>query len=508
MVAALVRWQFALAAGGAFADAPAERVIGDVSLREGRNVSVLGGPDIPSECSALQLVLNNHDGYYTTGAGAALGPGSRVRLQWRAVAADAWVTRFVGSLSELSTGNLDIPIMITRWVGTLYRFTSGNIPERLIINQTPQSIMTVLCDAAGIPAADRQFDTLATLYNRQLSPGYGGVQEVQAMVNGFIYDTPDGKVRLELPATRAAKAVVARYTDGDPTATELGVPPPRRLTRPFGIINHIDGEYHYYTPTGMTPVGDVSFPSMFWSVLPPPGRDTTITAVLGIIPPPGTTIETYTFTLMRRQDPAFIPVTVTNPGSTASGTVDVLEEGGVVLPLAYEITFAIAGSTVCMFINLQRLDGGGSTGVYATNVSAILQEFFEQEIKSFAQSASNVESIDLYGYRPRPLPLVIGIYQAAPLADDFAPDYADLNAAMQADLDAYAMPIPVYTVERACDTADHRADILARRLSDKVHLTADGPSMLGADLDAFVEAIQTTIAPTGELRQTLWIEEA
>ena len=70
------------------------------------------------------------------------------------------------------------------------------------------------------------------------------------MVDGFIYDAPDYKVRLELPATRAAKAVVARYTDGDPTAAELGVPPPRRLTRPFGIINHVDGEYHYYTPAG------------------------------------------------------------------------------------------------------------------------------------------------------------------------------------------------------------------------------------------------------------------
>ena len=82
---------------------------------------------------------------------------------------------------------------------------------------------------------------------------------------------------------------------------------------------------------------------------------------------------------------------------------------------------------------------------------------------------------------------------------------------LQADLDAYATPIPVFAVERACDTADHRADILARRLSDKVHLTADGPSKIhaaGMGLDAFVEAIQTTIAPTGELTQTLWIERA
>ena len=245
MVAALVRWQFALAVGDPFTDAPAERVIGNVALREGRNVAQLGGPIIPSQCSALQLVLNNHDGYYTFGAGMALGPGSRIRLQWKAVAADAWVTRFVGSLSTLVTGTDANPIMITRWVGALYRFTSGRIPGRLIINQTPQSIMTVLSDAAGIPAADRDFDTDTEEYNRNLSPGYSGVQEVQAMVDGFIYDGPD-KVRLELPATRTAKTVVARYTDGDPTAAELSLAAVRRLTRPFGIINHVDGELQIY----------------------------------------------------------------------------------------------------------------------------------------------------------------------------------------------------------------------------------------------------------------------
>ena len=79
---------------------------------------------------------------------------------------------------------------------------------------------------------------------------------------------------------------------------------------------------------------------------------------------------------------------------------------------------------------------------------------------------------------------------------------------MQVELDHFAEPIPVFAIERACDTAAHRADILARRLSDKVHLTADGRSMLGFDGDCFVEAIQTTIRPTGELTQTLWIEEA
>ena len=58
---------------------------------------------------------------------------------------------------------------------------------------------------------------------------------------------------------------------------------------------------------------------------------------------------------------------------------------------------------------------------------------------------------------------------------DFMPDLPNLVAELQAELARYATPIPVFAIERACDTADHRADILARRLSDKVHLTADGP---------------------------------
>ena len=502
MVAALIRWQFALTAGDAFTDAPAERVIGNVAMREGRNVSVLGGPDIPSQCSALQLVLNNFDGYYTTGAGMALGPGSRIRLQWRAVAADAWVTRFVGSLSELATSNDQIPIMITRWVGALYRFTSGNIPDRLIINQTPESIMTVLCDAAGIPAADRQFDTLTTLYNRQLDSGYGGVQQVQTMVNGFIYDTADGKVRLELPPTRAGKAVVARYTDGEPTAAELGVPPPRRLTRPFGIINHVDGEYHYYTPASqMQEDSDLAFPWRSAFI----GQDwvsTSPTLALGFTPSDSVSIIDYE--LIQQHLLTSTPLTPTLSFPDSSGTI------GVGLEVR-DLAIVIVGNTACLSFDFRSTRGFAFNSGYIFTFTVRSDTSIEQTIAVFGQASENGESIALYGYRPRPSPLVIGIYQATPLADDFVPNYAELNTAMQADLDAYATPIPVFAVERACDTADHRADILARRLSDKVHLTADGPSKIhaaGMGLDAFVEAIQTTIAPTGELTQTLWIEAA
>ena len=520
MVAALVRWQFDLDGSDVFTDAPAERVIGGAGLREGRNVAQLGGPIIPSQCSALQLVLNNHDGYYTFGAGMTLGPGSKVRLQWKAVAADAWVTRFVGSLSELVTGTDANPIMITRWVGALYRFTSGNIPGRLIINQTPQSIMTVLSDAAGIPVADRDFDRNATLYNRQLSPGYAGVQEVQTMVGGFIYDAPDGKVRLELPPTRAGKAVVARYTDGDPTAAELGVPPPRRLTRPFGIINHVDGEYHYYTPISSTASSaTITFPTQTVNENVD-AINRTRTAPLGFTPSGNVSVSGYTIEMTIFRLGAINTaigrdtLTLSSPATSLDESVTIELVDGEMVVVQVEITnlaIVILGDTICVqwtatFTPAAPRQGLTSLVRYRITVTVADTVSFEQTIAVFPRASDDGDSIERYGYRPRSTPLVIGIYQATPLADDFVPDYAELDAAMQADLDAYATPIPVFAVERACDTADHRADILARRLSDKVHLTADGPSMLGADLDAFVEAIQTNLAPTGEITQTLWIE--
>ena len=503
MVAALVRIQFDLDDSGAFANAPAERVIGNIGIREGRNVARLGGPDIPAQCTAITMVLNNFDGYYTTGAGADLGPGSRMRVQWRATSSDAWVTRFQGRLSELTLQFNGFSFFTTRWVGALYRFTSGDIPGRLIINQTPQSIMTVLCDAAGIPAADRDFDRNADEWNRQLSPGYQGVQEVQSMVDGFIYDAPDYKVRLELPATRAAKAVVARYTDGDPTANELGVPPPRRLTRPFGIINHVDGEYHYYTPAG-TQGEDTDVPLSEIQMNSVRGWQTAMLAhPLGIVPDPSATISDYTIVVNVRFNPAIV-LTLNHPDTTA--TIPIGPNNTWEFEL---LSIGLVGDSVCVSVRMRRTPGVSLVISFDVNINATVTTTasFEQTIVAFQRSTNSAGSIGLYGYRPRPSPLVIGLYQATPLADDFTPDYADLDAAMQVELDHFAEPIPVFAIERACDTAAHRADILARRLSDKVHLTADGPSMLGFDGDCFVEAIQTTIRPTGELTQTLWIEE-
>ena len=117
MATAQVRVQFDLDESGVFVNAPDERVLGNLTLREGRNISWLGGPDIPSQCSALTMVLSNAGGYYTTGAGAALGPGSRARVQWRATAGNVWVTRFQGSLSEQTSDFDGLPFFRTRWVG-------------------------------------------------------------------------------------------------------------------------------------------------------------------------------------------------------------------------------------------------------------------------------------------------------------------------------------------------------------------------------------------------------
>ena len=41
-----------------------------------------------------------------------------------------------------------------------------------------------------------------------------------------------------------------------------------------------------------------------------------------------------------------------------------------------------------------------------------------------------------------------------------------------------------------------------------MHLTLNGESQLGHDADFFVEAMETRVRPTGELRQSLWCAEA
>ena len=522
MVAALVRVQFDLDGSGAFVDPPADRVIGDIRAREGRNVTRLGGPDIPAQCTAVTLVLNNHDGYYTTGAGMTLGPGSRMRVQWKAQTADAWVTRFQGSLSELSIRFEGFSFALTRWVGPLYRFTSGNIPERLIINQTPQSIMGVLADAAGVPANDREFDTEATRYSRQLSPGYSGVQEVQAMLRGFIYDAPEGKVRLELLATRQGKSTVARYTDGDPTAAEIPVPPPRRLTRPFGIINAVHGEYQYITPSGQQgETRTVTLPEYvrhldnrhepyqhWW----PYNR----TVILPFTPSPSVQVLSWDLDFGTRahdvDGSGVNPFRAAVSGVTGATFMGTYRRGSTMWTFVMRnLVMTVSGNSLCISGETRHFYdsvAGPFNFDLAHNGTVTISDIasFDQTITTFERIKEDAGSINLYGYRPRLSPLVIGVFQSTPLADTFTPNYDALDAAIQSELHAYAAAIPVFEIELNTGTFDNRADLLARRLSDRVHLTADGPSKLGFDDDGFIEAIQTRIAPTGEITQQIYIQ--
>ena len=414
MVAALVRIQFDLDGSGVFVDPPADRVIGNIRGREGRNVARLGGPDIPSQCTAVTLVLNNHDGYYTEGAGADLGPGSRMRVQWKAQASDAWVTRFQGSLSELSIRFTGFSFALTRWLGPLYRFTSGNIPGRLILNQTPQSIMGVLADAAGVAANDREFDTDATLYNRLLSPGYVGVQEVQGMLSAFIYDTPDGKVRMELPATRRAKSTVARYTDGDATAAEIGIPPPRRLTRPFGIINHVDGEYQYYIPAGNTT--DTRSYTMA-AITQQEFRQTPDLAIAYTrsIPvsdpiPAGASVPSFSFPFTIGEDYSTVTVDALNANFRSVPTLSFLHSYAEIRVTGFVLTPGRTSITMQYTMRIGRDDTTPADpyglSVNFGNGSITLQSgmSFEQTIEHFPRELEDSASILRYGYRPRPSP--------------------------------------------------------------------------------------------------------
>ena len=225
------------------------RVIGDVVFTEGRNVSLLGGPLPSASPAALQCAFDNHDGFFTKGAGSALGPGTRFRMQWRATTGDAWTTRYVGRLSEQRVRFQGSSRILTRWYGVLLYLTAGELPPRSYGGGTPQRTIGLMCDTVGVPAADRDFDTDTDNFPfTATETGYGGVRQFENLVNGFIYDTPDGKIRLEIPRTRMAKAVSARYSDV-PAGAEIGIPPPEVQTNPFGIINHVTAELRVYSPT-------------------------------------------------------------------------------------------------------------------------------------------------------------------------------------------------------------------------------------------------------------------
>ena len=223
------------------------RVIGDAKWSEGRNLALLGGPLPPAVPATLNCTLDNFDGFFTKGAGSALGPGARFRLQWRATAGDAWATRYIGRLSEQRVRFQGSSRIAVRWYGILIRLTASELPPRSYGGGTPQRTIGLMCDTVGVAVADRDFDTDTDNFPfTATDAGYAGVRQFENLVNGFVYDTPDGRIRLELPAARAGKTVSARYSDV-PAGAEIGIPPPEVQTNPFGIVNQVDAELQVFS---------------------------------------------------------------------------------------------------------------------------------------------------------------------------------------------------------------------------------------------------------------------
>ena len=89
--------------------------------------------------------------------------------------------------------------------------------------------------------------------------------------------------------------------------------------------------------------------------------------------------------------------------------------------------------------------------------------------------------------------------------DNFTPDLTFLRTQAQAELDRFKNPQEVYILETTAATTAEGTALLARRLSDKVHLRLAGQSQLDVDADFFVEAMQTTITPEGNATQRLHV---
>ena len=491
------------------------RVIGDVRWTEGRNLTLLGGPLPPAIPATLQCTFDNHDGFFTTGAGSAFGPGARFRLQWRALATDAWVTRFVGRLSEyrLRTG-IDARIRL-RFYGALLYLTAGELPERNYGSREPQLTMGLMCDTVGVPAADRDFDTSTDMFAITAAQGYAGVVQFEDLVSGFIYDTPDGKVRLELPATRTAKVVSQRYTDVAPAANELGIPPPEVQTNPFGIINHVIGELRVFSPlTGDDGVTVHFADQLNLTVEWPDWSAYTATMTLPFQPSDGIVIDEYELQLqvLERLGTGRNRVVIDQEIDQTSTTpieVDASFLGRDYHLEARDWVFAVVGNILQLTWEMRFWLNSPTAQTYARvhtiDIEATVDDLYAvlQHEDTYTVSVEDMASQALHGIRRRMAPLVVSQFVAD--LTNFTPDLTDLETRVDEELARYSQPHEVYVIETTTATDAERTALLARRLSDKVHLRLTDISQLSVDADFFVEAMQTTITPEGNATQRLHV---
>ena len=501
------------------------RVIGDAKWTEGRNLTLLGGPLPPAVPATLNCTLDNFDGFFTKGAGSALGPGARFRLQWRATTGDAWGTRYLGRLSEQRVRFQGSSRIAVRWYGVLLHLTGSNIPSRTYGNRTPEIIFGQICDLAGVPMADRDFDTDTETVAITAAEGYPGVLQFADLVNGFIYDTPDGKVRLELPPTRAAKTVSANYSDV-PAGAEIGIPPPEVQTNPFGIVNQVDAELRVFSPA----TGDTGLSYTLPGVLDidtewPEWTRFTVSTPLGFLATDGIMTTAFSFNLQTTVFGQFQSrVFSQNPDTTLGNDLvanDPYTLSGQVAHIRFELnirnwSFEADGDTLVLTFEhriREYTDGQTPPATQTGNrlrirdVTATVQDLFAvlQNTETYPYSQIDGHSQTIFGVRRRQMKLVQSLFVAD--LSGFTPDLTTLEERTAAELARYSDAREAFILETTAATDAERTALLARRLSDKVHLRLVGQSQLSVDADFFVEAMETTIDPVGNVAQRLHVVE-
>ena len=497
------------------------RVIGDVDWTEGRNVSLLGGP-LPSAVPAtLTCTLDNFDGYWTKGAGMAFGPGALFRMQWRATTGDAWTTRYTGQLFEYRPRQAaNLSRIAVRFYGALIRFTTADVREQTYGDSTPDVIMGEMADAVGLADTARDFDTSVETYSITVPSGYGGVTTFADLVQGFIYDTPDNQVRLELQATRNAKAISESFTDTDPLAGEMSIPPPESATNPFGIINQIDGELRVFTPATDNTGTIFSFPDVQIVSEYPAWTQFTTSVPLGFVVSPGIVIpewEYYTRLanvpgdptgFQKRTDADYIDGRATRIITYLQGYAEVdirrlsiVAEGDMLIwAFEHRVRAASTGAP------LPDTYGPGSYILLFDSAVTVRDLFAVLETTEiFMHSAINTESQRKFGVKRRVRTLAIS--QFVDTLVGYAADLTELQTRVADELARYSSPQRAFILDPPTATNAERDTLLARRISDKINLRLAGRSQFDIDVECYIEALQTRVDSLGNVGQRVYVVE-
>ena len=511
-----------------------ERIGGQAVLTEGRSIDSLGGGLPTPRPSTMNVPLDDTDGYFSMGDGRDLSlPGALIRVSWAATDTATKTVRFQGQLS--ARRRVDNDIIQTEWAGPMWKLSSSqtNRKDRLFIRQTAAHMFTEIAQESGIDRDDVIVSGTSTRTNRLVQASLSGIQDIEAAYSAFAYDTPDGKLKLELPSERTPKTISHKWTDLTPTGDEKGIRRPSDLLQAFGIVNRATVNLEVFAPArsydateddedNATQTETFSFSGEF-----PAAHGTTRTNRV--------TINTekllhadvnYSFWMrLKYKDLESEDIAVANP---ALGREPIVSEGS-----GYQggLRGLTAGNADTVLINISdtsiSADGGsiiltfGSSGgvVDSTgNISANIEFYgfvtaassgisLDFNRRNWLYTYEDEDSIERYGERNRSQDVRYGFTLELPFnradgddsdATDWEP-YIDLERIMrtiaQDQVDRNSAPRAVYEILH-----DDEPSILARRLSDKETLRLRD----GTDDNFFVEAMETTIHRPPQILQKVW----